>query len=210
MSVKTILGTGVGVEERYIPDYKELQKTVQTLRDCGHTISMTQGVFDMLHTGHTRYIAKAKSHGDVLIVAVDSDEYTRQRKQRANERRPVVPFEERLELLANLRTVDILTVRNLAEHQEDPMHVIRIVRPDVLVMSRSTQDVGEEWYARLRELCGELVVLEPQAVKTTTSTIRDLFMDGAAGLLDHISDSIREYFRQGGREVSFGEGEKKG
>ncbi len=209
MSVKTILGSGVKVEHRFIPDYRELQRTVQTLRECGHTISMTQGVFDMLHTGHTRYIEKAKSYADVLVVAVDSDEYTRQRKQRANERRPVVPFEERLELLANLRTVDILTVRNLAEHQEDPMHVIRIVRPDFLIMSRSTQDVGEEWYAKLRELCGELVVLEPQSVKTTTSTIRELVMDGAAGLVDHISDSIREYFKQGGREVNFGERKEK-
>jgi cytidyltransferase-like protein len=210
MSVKSILSNSVRLSDRFIPDPIELAKTIATLRECGNTVSMTQGVYDLIHPGHTRYIERAKSFADVLVVAVDSDEYTRKRKQKANERRPVVPFEERLELLANLRTVDILTVRELKEHDEDPMHIIRVVHPDVLVMSRSTADVGEEWYAKLREHCGRLEVLDPQALVTSTSRLRELMMDGAGGLVDCITEAIENHFQQGGREVHFGKKEKKG
>ncbi len=209
MSVKNILTNGVHLKDRYIPDYEDLKKVLQTLRDSGHTISMTQGVYDLIHPGHTRYLEVAKSFGDILVVAVDSDEYTRLRKQRANERRPVVPFDERLELLANLRSVDILTIRDVAEHTVDPTFVIKVVNPDVLVMSRSTADVGEEWYADLRKLCGRLEVLNPQAAVSTTARLRELLTDGATGLVDHINAAIEEYFRNAGRSITFSKEDKK-
>lgn len=196
------------LDDRYIPDYDELTKKLQTLRDSGHIISMTQGVYDLLHIGHARYLTAAKSYGDILVVAVDTDEYTRKRKQQANERRPVVPFQERLELLANLRSVDILTIRDLKEHEADPDFVIKVVRPDVLVVSRSTKDVGEEKYNDLRALCGRLEILDPTADNSTTKMLRELLIDGAGGLVDHIAQAIDSYFRQAGREVSFGK-EKK-
>ncbi|MFZ2621465.1 MAG: adenylyltransferase/cytidyltransferase family protein [Minisyncoccia bacterium] len=198
----------VCLDDRYIPDYDELTKKLQTLRDSGHIISMTQGVYDLLHIGHARYLTAAKSYGDILVVAVDTDEYTRKRKQQANERRPVVPFQERLELLANLRSVDILTIRDLKEHEADPDFVIKVVRPDVLVVSRSTKDVGEEKYNDLRALCGRLEILDPTADNSTTKMLRELLIDGAGGLVDHIAQAIDSYFRQAGREVSFGK-EKK-
>ncbi len=204
MSAKNILSNGICLSDRYIPNYDKLQEVLRVMRSLGHTISMTQGVYDLIHPGHTRYLEKAKSFGDILVVAVDTDEYTRLRKQRENERRPVVPFEERLELLANLRTVDILTVRDVTEHEKDPTHVIKIVQPDVLVMSRSTKDVGKDWYDELRKLCGRLEVLEPQSTGSTTKQLRDLMMDGASGLVDHLRETIDNYFRAAGREVTFG------
>lgn len=214
MSVKKILGSGVSLEDRYIPDYSKLSETICTLRACGHTISMTQGVYDLIHPGHTRYIEKAKSFGDILIVAVDTDEYTRKRKQKANERRPVVPFEERLELLSNLRTVDILTVRDLKEHETDPDFIIKVVKPDVLVMSLSTKDVPPEKLEEIKDMCttfgGRLEILEPQAAISTTARLRELLMDGAGGLVDHITEAIETYFRQAGREVRFRERKVKG
>lgn len=203
MSVKGILSNGVLLGDRYIQDYGALQKVLQTLKDSGHTISMTQGVFDLLHIGHARYLEKAKSFGDILVVAVDTDEYTRKRKQKANERRPVVPFEERLELLANLRCVDILTVRDLKEHEADPDFVIKIVKPDVLVMSRSTKDVSEAKHEELRGMCGRLEVLDPTADTSTTKVLRELLIDGAGGLVDHITEAISDYFDQAGRKVKF-------
>ncbi len=214
MSVKTILSNRVALDERFIQNYEELQRVLQNLRDAEHTISMTQGVYDMLHIGHARYLEKAKSLGDILVVAVDTDEYTRKRKQKANERRPVVPFQERLELLANLRCVDILTIRDLAEHEADPDFVIKVVKPDALVMSRSTSDVSSAKHDELRALLalhgGRLEVLEPQASTSTTQTIRELFMDGAGGLVDHIIDAIETYFHKENRQVSFGHREKEG
>src|ERR1035437_2474066 len=207
MQIKNILTQGVFLEDRYIPDYGELQEVLKTLRALGMQISMTQGVYDLLHPGHTRYLNKAKSFGDILIVALDSDEYTRMRKGRENERRPLVPFDERLELLENLRTVDIVTVRDLKEHKDDPYCIIKVVRPDVLVMSKSTKDVTEKDYEALREFCGRVEVLEQQSTVSTTKRLRELLMDGAGGLVDHITDAIEQYFLQAGREVNF---KKKG
>ena len=209
VSVKGILSNHVCLGERYIPDYEKLVRTLDLLRESGNTISMTQGVYDMVHPGHTRYLEQAKSFGDILVVAVDTDEYTRRRKQKANERRPVVPFEERLEILANLRTVDILTIRDLKEHEADPDFVIKTVKPDVLVVSRSTTDIKDAKYEELRALCGRLEILEPQATTSTTARLRDLLMDGAGGLVDHITTAIEVYFQQAGREVTFGQREKK-
>jgi D-beta-D-heptose 7-phosphate kinase/D-beta-D-heptose 1-phosphate adenosyltransferase len=208
MSVKNILSGGVCLKDRYIPDYDELKGALGLLRAIGKTIVMTQGVYDLIHPGHTRYLEQAASFGDILVVAVDTDEYTRLRKQRANERRPVVPFEERLELLANMRSVDILTIRDLKEHREDPDFVIKVVKPDVLVMSRSTKDVGLGKLEELKSLCGRLEVLDPQATVSTTARLRDLLIDGASGLVDHITTAIEEYFDQAGRKVVFGQ--KKG
>lgn len=208
MSVKNILSGNVCFTDRYIPDYEVLKETLKSLRSSGYSISMTQGVYDLLHIGHVRYIAKAKAAGDILVVAVDTDEYTRKRKQKANERRPVVPFEERLELLSNIRGVDILTIRDLKEHEEDPDFVIKVVKPDVLVMSRSTQDVSEAKHEELKSLCGRLEILEPQAETSTSKVLRELLIDGAGPLVDCITESIRDYFKKAGREVNFGKGKE--
>lgn len=218
MSVQRILGGGVNLHDRFIPNYEELKQVLSTLRRKGYGISMTQGVYDLIHPGHTRYLEKARSFSDLLLVAVDDDEYTRSRKQRKNERRPVVPFEERLEVLANNRSIDILTVRTLEYHKDDPMHVIREVHPEVLVMSRSTQDVDEGWYVKLRRLCGRLEILDPQSATSTTARLRELLVDGATDLVDKITIAVKErgnspevvneviqgYFKEAGREVDLG------
>jgi cytidyltransferase-like protein len=209
---RKILGTSVDLEDRYIPDYTELSRVVELFRQMGHPIVMTQGVFDLLHIGHARYLAQAQASGGegaILVVAVDSDEYTRLRKQKANERRPAVPFEERLELLASIRPVSILTIRDVDKHVEDPDFIIKVVKPDVLVMSKSTKDISAEKLLELRSMCGELVVLEATATISTTARLRELMVDGAGGLVDHIIESIEAYFRQEGRQINLG-GKKEG
>lgn len=213
MSVKSILSSGVCLKDRYISDYDQLRETVETIRKSGHTISMTQGVFDFIHPGHTRYLEAAKSKGDILVVAVDSDEYTRLRKQTANERRPIVPFDERLEILANLRSVDILTVRDVDYHVEDPDFVIKVVKPDVLVMSQSTKDIDKVKHEELRQMCeswgGTMVLLEPQSAVSTTARLRDLLIDGAGNLVDEIVTTIESYFQRSGRTLNWKGREEK-
>ncbi len=193
----------------YYNDYKKLAERITALRLLGAKISMTQGVFDLLHPGHTRYLTQAQSFADVLVLAVDTDEYTRIRKQRLNERRPAVPFEERVEILSSLRCVNMLTYRDIKEHHDDPYHVIKIVRPDVLVVSRATKDVTEADYLALQEFSGEVKILEPTAVISTTKRLRELLTDGAAGLLDHISVAVEDYFQKAGREVTFGNSNRR-
>ncbi len=96
------------------------------LRAAGKKIVFTNGCFDIIHTGHTRYLAKAKSLGDILIVAVNSDASVRVIK---GDKRPINSEADRLETLAALEVVDFVTIFN----EPDPYRVISEIKPDVLV-----------------------------------------------------------------------------
>lgn len=93
----------------------------------------TNGVFDLLHPGHVRYLSEARALGTVLIVGINSD-----RSVRANKGpdRPITPELERAELVASLRSVDAVTVFD----EETPHAVIAAIQPDVLVK-------GADWAA---------------------------------------------------------------
>jgi len=86
----------------------------------------TNGVFDLLHPGHVRYLSDARALGDALIVGVNSDRSVRANKGPA---RPITPEVERAELLASLRSVDAVTVFD----EDTPHALITAVQPDVLV-----------------------------------------------------------------------------
>lgn len=105
---------------------EELRPLLAILRAAGQKIVFTNGCFDIIHAGHTRYLAKAKSLGDVLVVAVNSDASVRMIK--GNER-PINAEAERMETLAALESVDFVTLFN----EPDPYRVISDLQPDVLV-----------------------------------------------------------------------------
>ncbi len=86
---------------------EQLHALLAPLRARGVRIVFTNGVFDLLHLGHLRYLRQARSLGDLLVVGVNSDESTRQLK---GPRRPLVPDAERAELLAALDCVDYVTI----------------------------------------------------------------------------------------------------
>jgi D-beta-D-heptose 7-phosphate kinase/D-beta-D-heptose 1-phosphate adenosyltransferase len=96
------------------------------VRANGGRIVFTNGVFDLLHPGHIRYLTDARALGDALIVGVNSD-----RSVRANKGpdRPITPDNERAELIASLRSVDAVTVFD----DDTPLALINAVQPDVLV-----------------------------------------------------------------------------
>jgi rfaE bifunctional protein nucleotidyltransferase chain/domain len=104
----------------------ELRPLLDILRATGRKIVFTNGCFDLIHTGHTRYLAKAKSFGDILIVAVNSDASVRGLK---GEKRPITPEAERMETLAALESVDYVVLFN----EPDPHRIIGELQPDVLV-----------------------------------------------------------------------------
>jgi D-beta-D-heptose 7-phosphate kinase/D-beta-D-heptose 1-phosphate adenosyltransferase len=105
---------------------KDLVQKISILRVSGRTIVFTNGCFDILHVGHVRYLAAARSEGDVLVVGLNSDESTRSIKQ---ENRPIVSQDQRAEVLAGLECVDYITVFN----EPDPLKLIQALKPDVLV-----------------------------------------------------------------------------
>lgn len=102
-------------------------------RERGVRIVFTNGVFDILHPGHVRYLETARGFGDALIVAVNSDASVRRIKGPA---RPINPDQERAELLAALECVDAVVIFD----EETPAHVIEAIAPDVLVK-------GADWAA---------------------------------------------------------------
>ena len=172
-----VLEKKTNFENRFVPGHKELAALVKELKAQGLKIVLTQGVYDLLHEGHALYLEAAKAHGDVLIVGVDSDELTRLRK---GPNRPIVPQAERVKMLIHLRHVDVVTVR---EAKHDIGELIRLIRPDVLVTSSSTEDFKKDLEnGKYNQYCGQVVILPPQATTSTTARIRNLTIDGAEKL----------------------------
>jgi D-glycero-beta-D-manno-heptose 1-phosphate adenylyltransferase len=99
---------------------------VAELKRCGKRVVFTNGCFDVLHPGHTRYLAEARALGDALVVAVNSDRSVRALKGPG---RPAVPEAERAEVLAALRCVDYVAVFD----ELTPRSVIARLLPQVLV-----------------------------------------------------------------------------
>lgn len=92
----------------------------------GKRVVFTNGVFDILHPGHVRYLATARSHGDALIVAVNSDRSVRAIK---GPTRPVNTEADRAEVITALACVDAAVVFD----EDTPLDIISAIRPDVLV-----------------------------------------------------------------------------
>lgn len=95
-------------------------------RAAGRVVVMTNGVFDLIHPGHIRYLEAARAEGDLLIVAVNSDRTVRENKGPS---RPILPEAERAELLAALASVDAVFIFD----EPTLTAVIQRIQPDVLV-----------------------------------------------------------------------------
>lgn len=112
----------------------EAQVFVQRARSKGQTIVFTNGVFDILHPGHVRYLRDARALGDVLIVGVNSDRSARSLGKAPD--RPINPENERAEVLAALTSVDAMVIFD----EETPHAIISALQPDILVK-------GADWGA---------------------------------------------------------------
>jgi rfaE bifunctional protein nucleotidyltransferase chain/domain len=107
-----------------IVDRDGLKQRVAAWRQEGDSITLANGCFDLLHVGHVRYLQAAKQLGGRLIVAINSDESARSLK---GEGRPVMPADERAEILSALADVDAVVIFP----ERDVRALIRELRPDV-------------------------------------------------------------------------------
>jgi len=123
---------------------KRLLKELAPLREKGRKVVFTNGCFDIIHAGHVRYLTKARSLGDMLVVGLNSDASVRAIKGPS---RPIVPESERAEVLGALRCVDYVVIFN----EDTPLSLITALRPDILVK-------GSDWAAH--EIVGGDVVKE--------------------------------------------------
>jgi D-glycero-beta-D-manno-heptose 1-phosphate adenylyltransferase len=166
-----ILGTEVNFEDRLVSSLEDMERVVAHLKGLQYRVVLTSGSFDLIHLGHVKYLAKAKEFGDVVVVGVDSDAKIRAR-QKSGEDRPMVPEDERLEMLAHQRPVGLLYLK----HEQDPRWgLIKAVRPDVLVLSED-HSYSEDDQRALLEFCGRIEVLERQASVSTSERIRQMYM----------------------------------
>jgi rfaE bifunctional protein nucleotidyltransferase chain/domain len=112
---------------------EQVVEIVARLRAEGRTVVFTNGVFDLLHPGHVRYLQEARALGDALIVGLNGDASVRRNKGAA---RPITPEHERAEVLAALECVDAVVLFD----EDTPAEIIRTVQPDILVK-------GADWPA---------------------------------------------------------------
>jgi len=145
---------------------KELKKAVDHCKGLGLRIVLTMGAWDLVHIGHARYLKEAKNYGDVLVVGVDSDEKVRAKK---GPDRPIVPQEERLEMITHLKYVDIATLK---EYKAPKWSMIKLIRPHILIATAETYSKGQ--VKELKKYCEKVVVLDPKATTSTSAKIRRL------------------------------------
>ena len=146
-----------------ILDAAALYRFVRDARAAGKRVVFTNGVFDILHPGHLRYLQAARRHGDLLIVGLNADASVRRNKGPS---RPINPERERAEVLAALACVDAVSI--FAD--DTPADIIRRVQPDVLVKGAdwpADQIVGRDTV----EARGGRVILEPVERGYSTSAI---------------------------------------
>jgi len=118
----------------------DLVKVLESLREAGKRIVFTNGCFDILHAGHVRYLAAARSKGDVLVLGLNSDVSVKSIKP---ENRPIVSQDQRAEVLAGLACVDYITIFD----EPDPLALIQTIKPDVLIKGadwKETEIIGSD------------------------------------------------------------------
>ena len=155
---------------RKILSHDELLIERQTLREAGKKLVFTNGVFDILHVGHARYLRLARTLGDALVVAVNSDSSVRELKGAG---RPLMNENDRAEILAALESVDYVTIFD----NVSPRSLIAALSPDVLVKGGDyalDQIHGREEV----EAAGGAVVSLPFVEGVSTSKLVDRIKSG--------------------------------
>lgn len=156
-----------------VVERKELKGKIDVLKKRGKKIVFTNGCFDLLHIGHVRYLKAARAEGDILVVGLNSDRSMRRIK---GAQRPVVPEDERAEVLASLACVDFVTIFD----EPDPLVTIRLLMPDILVK-------GADWHQDaivgrdIVEASGGRVVRVPLTPSASTTRIIERILDNYIG-----------------------------
>ncbi len=142
-------------------------------RAQGKRIVFTNGCFDLMHVGHTRYLQAARALGDVLVVGVNSDTSVRTLDKAPD--RPIVPEAQRAEVVAALGCVDFVVIFD----ESDPLQLITAIQPDVLVK-------GEDW--PIDRIVGREIVEARGGVVKTIPLVPGL---STTGLLQRIRSTAK-------------------
>ncbi len=147
-----------------IMDRITLKETIEALRKEGKTIAFTNGCFDILHVGHVRYLKEARLLADVLILALNSDASVRAIK---GPRRPIVPEDERAEMLAALECVSFVTLFS----ELTPLELICELKPDILIKGGDWPEEKVVGRDEIRRWGGHVKLIAEVAGKSTTNIV---------------------------------------
>ncbi|UVT18939.1 MAG: D-glycero-beta-D-manno-heptose 1-phosphate adenylyltransferase [Nitrospira sp.] len=151
----------------------QLLSELSAERAKGKRVVFTNGCFDLMHIGHTRYLQAAKALGDLLVVAVNSDASVRKLDKAPD--RPIVPQAQRAEVVAALGCVDFVVIFD----EPDPLQLITAVQPDVLVK-------GGDW--AIDHIVGREIVEARGGVVKTIPMVSGL---STTGLLQRIRSTTK-------------------
>ena len=151
---------------------EELVSILQKNRDQHQKVVFTNGCFDLIHTGHTRYLRAARNVGDALIVAVNSDRSVAELK---TPKRPIVPLEERMEILAGFYFIDYV----VSFDESTPYNLINLLKPDVLVK-------GGDW--DISQIVGKDIVEENGGLVLTIPVIPGV---STTGLVERVLERYK-------------------
>jgi len=145
----------------------ELKKEIEKLKKAGKKIIFTNGCFDILHTGHTRYLREARKLGDILIVGLNSDASVRAIK---GPQRPIVPQAERADIMASLESVDFVILFDEAT----PLELIEYLKPHTIVKGGDWAEKDIVGGQAVRKWGGTVAVIPEIKGASTTNIIEKI------------------------------------
>lgn len=145
----------------------KLRQIIAAEKALGKTIVLANGCFDLFHVGHIRYLRAAKSKGDVLVVALNSDASVRKLKGKG---RPILHLKERAEILASFSFVDYVTVFN------EPMvtRVLLALKPDIHVKGSDYRRETVPERETVKAYGGRIAIVGGPKVRNTSQVIQDI------------------------------------
>lgn len=146
-----------------IKSIMELEAVVLDAKSHGNIIVTTNGIFDILHVGHIRYLQEARKLGDILIVAVNSDASTKKLKGNS---RPINNEKDRAEVLAALECVDFVTIFN----EDNPISILSALKPNIHVKG-GDYNISQIVEKDAVEKNGGKVILIPMVKKYSTTGV---------------------------------------
>ncbi|MBL7055063.1 D-glycero-beta-D-manno-heptose 1-phosphate adenylyltransferase [Candidatus Woesearchaeota archaeon] len=148
-----------------IKTMEELKKIIKNLKSQNKKIVTTNGVFDILHLGHIKYLQEAKKLGDILAIALNSDSSVKQIK---GPQRPINDQEARAEVLASLEFVDYIVIFN----ETDPVKILSEIKPDIHVKGGDYK-LGEIIEKDIVEKNNGKIILIPEIKGYSTTNLID-------------------------------------
>ncbi len=150
-----------------ILDRQILKEKLDLLRREGKKIAFTNGCFDILHVGHVRYLRAAKKTADVLVLALNSDSSVQSIK---GVKRPLVPEEERAEILAALDIIDFVTIFP----ELTPLELINYLKPDIIIKGGDWPEDKVVGRDEVKKWGGRVIIIPEVEGKSTTNIVEKI------------------------------------